>query len=208
MLFGFWCPIVHTEVHMLRRTFRRLKMVFLDNRISVPTFLICVAGIVYAMSFVAQCLLVDNPVRTIRLAVSTDAEVRAETSVVSNAFQINVEDNEWQTLYRNRQEGSHPIIVVRHNGIESWLPCFAGILHRSFVEKPIFAGARVQSFWKVGIVEKVSVNEYRVTASKDWAVFMTALCAIVLSVIIASYIYVECENGWSRSWNRSLHHAI
>ena len=141
------------------------------------------------------------------LVVPEDAEVRAETSVGSNAFQINVESTEWQALYKNRQEGSHPIVVIRHNGIQSWLPRWGGVLHHSFVERPIFAGARVQSFWNVGAVEKVSANTYRVTASKAWEAFVLASISEILSSMIAFLVFEAHFYTWSRSWNCSLHHV-
>lgn len=192
---------------MFRRTLQRLKMVFGNHHFSIPIFATFVIGALYCFSYGIQCLLVDTPVRTIHLEVPADAEVRAETSVTSNAFLINVESVEWQTLYKNRQEGSHPIVVVRHNGIESWLPRWGGVLHHSVVEKPMFATAHVQSFWNVGVVERVSDNEYCVTATKDWAVFFCACFGAFFSGLISFLIFSEEGYSWSRTWNRSLHHV-
>lgn len=182
-------------------------MVFGNHHFSIPIFAAFVIGALYCFSYGIQCLLVDAPVRTIHLEVPADAEVRAETSVASNAFQINVEAAEWQTLYKNRQEGSHPIVVVRHNGIESWLPRWGGILHHSLVEKPIFATAHVQSFWLVGAVERVSDHEYLVTASKEWGIFACSVVGVILFGLISFLIFAEESYSWSHTWNRSLHHA-
>lgn len=191
---------------MFRRTFNRLIMVFVDSPFSILFLLILGTATAYTGSYVIQCLVVDTPVRTIRLDVPSDAEVRAEASVVKNAFQIDVQADEWQTLYQNRQQGSHPIVVVRSNSIDSWLPRWGGVLHHTSVERPVFAGAYVEFFWKVGAVEKVSNNEYRVTASKEWAVTILFALFFLVSGFGSFAICFECRYAWSRSWNRSLHH--
>lgn len=161
----------------------------------------------YATFCAGQCLIAEAPVRTIHLEVPADAEVRTELSVTANAFQVNVELSEWRVLYSKRQEGSRPIIVVGKNNIEYWLPNFGGVLHRSFIERSVFAGAPVQSFWAVGMVEKVSENEYRVTASKDKAVFIGFLALIALSGWFAYMTFLDYRSKWRHSWDDSLHFA-
>jgi len=192
---------------MIRRTLRRVKIVLWDNFISLPLTFVFLAVTLYLSSYVLQCLIVDVPIRTIHLEAPSDAEVRAESSITANAFQVNVDAAEWQSLYNSRQEGSHPIMVIRHNGIESWLPRFGGVLHHSLIEKPIFAGTRVEWFWRVGTVEKASENMYRVTASKERSVpILAGFLAFVFGLLTLA-MCADHRYGWSRSWNRSLHHV-